>query len=386
MAQSKVFSLEGKGLKLNTAEDIQPFLDEITAETTEIRLSGNTFGVEAISALADALSITKSLKTAELSDIFTGRLLGEIPLALKSLCDAFLKQPLEKLNLSDNAFGPAGANPLVEYLENAVHLKVLMLNNNGLGPQGGSTIAKALVSLAEKLNSEQIDSGLEVIVIGRNRLENAAAKELGKAIKAHSKTLQQILLPQNGIRPEGVEDLSEALATCKNLEILDLNDNTFTQVGSLAFSKAIDKNEWPKLKNLNIGDCLLGSVGSKAVWKSLSSANFKELNSINYQYNEMDEDGALIAAQALLRFESLNSLSLNGNSFNPDGSAAEAIKNNLDRMGKLDILDEWDDMDYEEDSEEESEEESGESECEETVLKEGTSMDALASAVNNLSV
>lgn len=50
-----VFSVEGRGIKFNTAADIAPFLDDLTDDVVEIRLSGNTFGVEASQALAAKL-------------------------------------------------------------------------------------------------------------------------------------------------------------------------------------------------------------------------------------------------------------------------------------------------------------------------------------------
>lgn len=47
---------------------------------------------------------------------------------------------LVELNLSDNAFGPNGMTGLQEFLKspNIYTLKVLSLNNNGLGPTGGT--------------------------------------------------------------------------------------------------------------------------------------------------------------------------------------------------------------------------------------------------------
>lgn len=50
-----VFSVEGRGIKFNTAADIAPFLDDLKDDVVEIRLSGNTFGVEASQALAAKL-------------------------------------------------------------------------------------------------------------------------------------------------------------------------------------------------------------------------------------------------------------------------------------------------------------------------------------------
>lgn len=60
---TKVFSLQGRGLKLDSRSDIEPHLkgvDPIVIE--EIHLGGNTIGVEAAEALAELLEKTTALK------------------------------------------------------------------------------------------------------------------------------------------------------------------------------------------------------------------------------------------------------------------------------------------------------------------------------------
>ena len=59
---SKVFSLQGKGLKLNTRADIEPYLKDVPITIEEIHLGGNTIGVEAAEALAEFLAKTTHLK------------------------------------------------------------------------------------------------------------------------------------------------------------------------------------------------------------------------------------------------------------------------------------------------------------------------------------
>ncbi|KAJ5965321.1 Ran GTPase-activating protein 1 [Penicillium waksmanii] len=81
MAPPKVFSLDGKSLKLDTAEDIEAHIKPLVESTdyTEIRLGGNTLGVGACERLAAVIATQKSLEHADLADIFTSRLLSEIP-------------------------------------------------------------------------------------------------------------------------------------------------------------------------------------------------------------------------------------------------------------------------------------------------------------------
>ena len=69
--------------------------------------------------------------------MFTGRLKTEIPLALESSVEALENQKhLVELDLSDNAFGPAGAKPIMRLIINNRNIKTLRLNNNGLGIEG----------------------------------------------------------------------------------------------------------------------------------------------------------------------------------------------------------------------------------------------------------
>ncbi|KAG2176562.1 hypothetical protein INT44_007225 [Umbelopsis vinacea] len=359
-----VFSIEGKGLKLNTAEDVQHFVDTILQmdDLQEIRMSGNTIGVEAGKALASALQSRKNIKTANLSDIFTGRLREEIPPTLKAICDALEdKESLIELNLSDNAFGPAGAEPLIDFLTNNRSLQILRLNNNGLGIGGGTMVAKALLASANKAKEENRTSSLHTIVCGRNRLEDGSSQALADAFAAHG-TLVEVRMPQNGIRPDGISNLVKGLAQCKSLKHLDLQDNTFTAKGSIALAKVLPT--WEHLTHLNLGDCLLSRKGGLAVSESLKLGKNKKLEWINLQYNEIQNDGISVLALAIEEhLDQLTGLELNGNRVEAEDSSIQNIISALTKWEHEDALDELDDMeelDSDEEEEEEAEEENEE--------------------------
>ena len=59
-----VFTLGGRALKLNTAEDIEPHIEKLKLNESveEVWLNGNTLGIGACEALADALRGKKNLK------------------------------------------------------------------------------------------------------------------------------------------------------------------------------------------------------------------------------------------------------------------------------------------------------------------------------------
>lgn len=389
LENNTVFSIVGKGLKLNTAADVQEFVETINQmdDLQVIKLSGNTIGVEAGQALGEALKTKTHLKQALLSDIFTGRLLSEIPLALKALCDAFEQVDLLELDLSDNAFGPAGAQPLIDFLSNTKTLQTLRLNNNGLGLGGGAMIAQALQASADNAKAENRPSSLRTIICGRNRLEDGSSKALARAFSSHG-TLEVVRMPQNGIRPDGIRTIVEGLRDCKNLRHLDLQDNTFTVKGSKALAAALPS--WPNLEILNVSDCLLSKKGGVCVFSALERGENKQLKELLAQYNEIRADAIEILAVAIKsHLNLLEKIELNGNMFEEDHQVVEILRDALatwDHEDALDELDEMEDIDSDEESEEDEDEDSEPElvkEAEEAEAKEPTADSKLDTKVED---
>lgn len=379
MAHNKVFSLEGKGLKLDTAEDIEPHIKELKEndEVEEVRLLGNTLGIGASEALAKVLETKKKLQVANLADIFTSRLLSEIPPALSSLLTSFLSLPnLHTVNLSDNAFGLNTQAPLVEFLSQHVPLRHLILNNNGLGPAAGVLVADALTSLAEKKEAARKEGkevpNLETVICGRNRLENGSMAAWAKAYAAH-KSVKEVKMVQNGIRQEGITYLlTNGLSHATKLNILDLQDNTFTAIGAKALSDVV--GNWTELKELGVGDCLLSARGGIALATALQKGNNEKLEVLRLQYNEINPKGLKGLADAHSKLPALRRVELNGNQFDEDDenieklrAALEERKENADGVGEddedywgLDELDDLEEPDEDEDEQDEAAKDSNE--------------------------
>ena len=370
MSVSKgVFSLSGQSLKLDTAEQIEPHLKPLIASdtVTEIHLGGNTLGVPACETLASVLKTKSTLQTAKLDDIFTSRLLSEIPPALSSLLTALLELPnLHTVDLSDNAFGLNTVEPLVDFLSKHIPLKHLILQNNGLGPNAGTLIASALTALAER-KEEARKSGkevpyLETIICGRNRLESGSMSAWAKAYRAHRK-VKTVKMVQNGIRQDGISLLlTEGLVWCEELEVLDLQDNTFTITGARALSQVVEG--WTKIKELGIGDSLLGSRGAVLFAETLGKGNNALLEVLRLQYNEIDYKGVeALLVVARDRLVKLRRVELNGNKFSEDDEPVEGLRlllegrkeNSHDAEGEWG-LDELSDLEEESDEEDEEEE------------------------------
>ena len=363
--ENEVFSIAGKALKLTTKEDIQPILNDLLKldKVTKIDVSGNTIGIEASLALAECIKdnekIYKNVVEVDFADLYTSRLVDEVVKSLECLLPAFLTcQNLKIVNLSDNAFGLRTIDSLERYIANAIHLEHLILSNNGMGPFAGERIGKALFKLAQNKKHENLPL-LKTFICGRNRLENGSSLYLAIGLKSHGKALQTVKLYQNGIRPTGIMTLIEyGFRYCQNLEILDLQDNTFTTVASLKLAEYLPI--WKDtLVELNLNDCLLKPKGSDSILKQLNSHVFQRLCKLKLEYNEIEQESVenyLLKALEDEKLPSLKELELNGNRLDEDSETVDLLQGMFENM-ELDDLEEVDSEDEDEEDEEDDEEE-----------------------------
>ena len=80
-------------------------------------------------------------------------------------------------------------------------------------------------------------------------------------------TLEEVAMPQNGIYHVGITALSEAFTYNKNLQVLNLNDNTRGEKGAEAIANALPSLQ--KLRVINFGDCLLKTKGALSLAKGI---------------------------------------------------------------------------------------------------------------------
>lgn len=377
--QSQTFSLASLSLKLDDAASLEPHIAPLKSSSankiTHINLSGNTIGVPAAEALAPLLSSLTSLESANLADIFTSRLLSEIPQALESLLSALLEcKKLHTINLSDNAFGLNTQAPLVKYLAKATSLRHLILNNNGLGPEAGKLVSGALTTLAQaKRDAGKGEEMLETIVCGRNRLENGSAASWAEALSAHSSCLKEVRLSQNGIRVEGMTAILRlGLKDAKRLQTVDIQDNLLTVPGAQALCEVLPG--WMELRELQISDMLIRARGGVLLGETLADGKNKKLEVLRCQYNEVDSKGikALVDAVGINSLPKLRRVELNGNKFSEDDPAIETlgeilserkdeagVEGDSDGWG-IDELDELESEDEDEDADADADEEDDE--------------------------
>ena len=321
---------------------------------------------------------------ADFADIFTGRLITEIPPALSAICDSLKdKTSLVEINLSDNAFGSRSVDPIVPFLTHNRSFQIFKLNNNGLGPEGGAVIADALAESAKLSKEEGKTSQLRTLICGRNRLQDGSSAAWARAFAAHG-SLVEVRMPQNGIRMDGIANLARGLAQCPHLEYLDLQDNTFGEVGSTAMAEALPA--WNKLSFLNFSDCVLSNEeeGVSAIIKTIASGSNPKLQTLQLQNNNMETETFALLAEGISKLPSLKTLELQWNEVDDEEDEnLQTLAQSLKQRGGKVVLDD------EEEEEEEEETVTGGAEAEgkdEDAVKTSAAVDELADLLVKTSI
>lgn len=211
---------------------------------------------------------------------------------------------------------------------------------------------------------------LKVFIVGRNRLENEGAQALASVFE-RLKTLEEVVMQQNGIYHVGIAAIAQGLAVNPNLRVLNLNDNTIGLKGARALAKALPT--FRGLEELNLGDCLLKTKGALVLAEALEiHGNHTSLRCLDLSNNELRADAGNAIAKATHDKTLLTNLQLDGNCFGTEGR--ENLRQILTKLGRIDALNSLDE-DYTEDEEEEDDNEDEQSEEDESDNNEDEASD-----------
>lgn len=171
------------------------------------------------------------------------RLKEEIPKSIEFISCGLIGSSLLRLDISNNAVNPFGAEALLKYLSQASSLQVLLIYNCGLGAMGTARIAEGLKGTPS----------LRVLSIGRNRMTDEGILSISAHIK-YVPLLEELFVYQNTLK-EGLTQLFQNLREhCKGLVSLDICDNFVREKATLELVHLI--KETLSLRNLNLSDCL----------------------------------------------------------------------------------------------------------------------------------
>ncbi|OAG31699.1 Ran GTPase-activating protein 1 [Nematocida displodere] len=283
----KILSISEEKKKYNTREELIDLLKQIEESRHELiglDISENSFSPECILELVKAISAIPTMEIVTFKGVFTGRGKEEVEESLRHIAEYLRKlEGLTYFDISDNALSLHGMKLLSPLIEKMDSLRHLVLNNNGIGRDGGSYLAESLTVLSKSNN------GLQSIEVGRNRLEDSA-KAIGAALELFP-YLDSVKIYQNSINAVIMSDFLLSLSVL-SIRVLDIGDNFLLEHGSRALSKCL--NHW-SVEVLNISDCLMGDSGVTVLASQLAQNTRIQgelLGEIVFDlsYNDLTED------------------------------------------------------------------------------------------------
>ncbi|KAI5170602.1 Ran GTPase-activating protein 1 [Nematocida sp. LUAm3] len=311
----------------NKKEDLKEILREMEEKHHEligIDLSENSFAPECILLLVQRLSEMPQLESITLKGIFTQRNKEEVEESLMYIVEYLSK--LKKIiyfNISDNALSMHGMKILVPLIEEMDTLQHLILNNNGIGRDGGEYLSEGLRNLSKK------SSSLQSIEVGRNRLEDSAEK-IGKSLSLFP-YLDNVKIFQNSVDSLSLGEFLMSLSSLP-IRVLNIADNFLLEHGSMILSECLGK--W-NIEVLSVADCLMGDKGmeelpKKMVRKARISGELIPQKEIDLSYNEISSSSYEAILQLIEKVSSC-SLVLTGNEIS--SKYISEISQELERSG-----------------------------------------------------
>ena len=219
---------------------------------------------------------------------------------------------LTELDLSDNVIDVEGASVIASCIGGKNEcLQVLNLEGNKyLGIEGNVKVAMSLKSNV-CLTDLKIDWALLPFTI--------TVKVLSFNHNAYQPT--ELRFRKSGLKDDEVKLLCAAMKNNKSVKVLNLEENSISDVGAFALSAMLMSNE--NLESLNLYFNEIGNLGCSAFGEALK-ANGSRLKRLNMNMNNIGDDGLMKLASGLKSNTSLMELNLSGNNIKHNGALALA--------------------------------------------------------------
>lgn len=307
----KIVSISEEKKKYDTKDQIKDLMGQIEGKREElvgIDISENSFSPECILLIIQLLSTIKTLEVVIFKGIFTQRGKEDVEKSLGYIAEHLSKlEGLTYFDMSDNALSMHGIKMLCPLIEKMQSIRHLVLNNNGIGRDGGEYLAESLTNLSKKTNS------LQSVELGRNRLEDSA-ESIGRSLKGFP-YLDTVKIYQNSIGSVPLGEMLNLLSPLP-IRVLDIADNFLLEHGSIVLAQCM--KGW-SLEALNAADCLMGDKGLEAmtrgiVGKSRIQGELLPQKEVDLSYNDITEV-SMNAVKTLLSKVSGTTVIITGNEF-----------------------------------------------------------------------
>lgn len=208
------------------------------------------------------------------------------------------------------------------FLEQHLHDEAIVMNDHGLGPEGGVAAATAL----------RRHKSLRVLELANNDLGSGGVAAVASALAAIPQ-LESLDLSGNGVGREGIRKVSRALGRTSRLQRLVLARNSFLDLDSAPLAAALKENR--SLLTLSLADNRFGDVAGLRFGAMLGDN--KTLLELDLSRNCIRKRGGTALGQAMVANGTLVKLVLSHNGVGDDG--ALEFSSSLRSNGTIERLD-----------------------------------------------
>jgi len=270
----------------------------------KVTLSNKSYTAGAAEIVGDFISknCASSIKVAILADVIAGRMEQEGLQVLQILSDSLKHAELVELDLSDNAMGSKGIRACHSVLGGQrSSLERLTLCNNGLSEYSMAEVADILLQGSEDMDEDCICERLTKIHFYNNMSGNKGCEAFARILSKTNHRLIDVRYSGTRAGREGSTILASALdnPNMKNLQRLDLADNSFGAQGAQLLSRALFGCR--HLQYLNLRDCVLDNDAIQSISHALfgSDGSSESLQHLDVSGNEITARGARALSELL---------------------------------------------------------------------------------------
>lgn len=250
-----ILSIEGESKLYKSIDDVSDLVKQIQknkGRILSINFSGNVFEPEPMEALFREVAGLKKLRSAVLAGIFS-TLSSEVMLKCLTIISEYLPtERLEVFDLSDNALSCNLPDAFREFIKRLSMVRILRLNNCGLGEIGGNWLADSLAEMPHK-------DCLEAIEIAQNKFINFP-KKLGSTLEKFI-YLEEVRIQYNTIDKDSLDSFMRFFEN-HSLRVLDIRDNFLSLEGCKMLGRFFV--DWD-IEEMCLGDCMMGTQGLNAM-------------------------------------------------------------------------------------------------------------------------
>jgi Ran GTPase-activating protein (RanGAP) involved in mRNA processing and transport len=251
-------------------------------------LTENTIGNDAMVKMADHLFKRESLKVLILDECGIGAV-GATAIGNGLGGNSFLFE----LRLPYNGIGEDGAVAIAGGLENNKGLKSLSLFDCDIGEEGTTAIGRALTT----------HPTIQHLDLGLNNLGSAGIVEIANMLAKHP-SLLQLHLACGSLTPAGGTAIGQALRTNSTLQELNMSQNCLFDEGTTEIANGLVGN--PSLTSLTLVRCGVESRGFESIGEMMGVNTV--LRAIDLSFNILTHRASVAITRGLIENTSIHSL------------------------------------------------------------------------------